>query len=148
MQLISDCRLFAQFVQFFDFSASPAQSLMSCVASLEKKGFNQIHWSPKGRFLVLAGVRGGCHGALEFWDVNEVALLAAREHFQTTEVEWDPSGRYFTSLVSYWNYQSDNGFCMWDFRGTLLTKQPKTRFKALLWRPRPPTLLTKVQMKV
>lgn len=38
---------------------------------------------------------------------------------------------------------------IWDFKGTQLMHTPVEKFKQLLWRPRPPTLLTKdLQRKV
>ncbi len=43
--------------------------------------------------------------------------------------------------------QLENGYAIWDFRGQELTKQIQDRFKQFIWRPRPPTLLTKEQQK-
>jgi translation initiation factor 3 subunit B len=38
---------------------------------------------------------------------------------------------------------------IWDFKGQQLTHNPVEKFKQFLWRPRPPTLLTKeLQRKV
>jgi translation initiation factor 3 subunit B len=38
---------------------------------------------------------------------------------------------------------------IWDFKGQQLTHSPVEKFKQFLWRPRPPTLLTKdLQRKV
>jgi translation initiation factor 3 subunit B len=37
----------------------------------------------------------------------------------------------------------ENGYHMYDFKGTLLREEHIDRFKQLLWRPRPPTLLSK-----
>lgn len=36
----------------------------------------------------------------------------------------------------------ENGYHLWDFRGALLREEHIDKFKQLLWRPRPPTLLT------
>jgi len=41
----------------------------------------------------------------------------------------------------------ENGYAIWDFRGQELMKQILDRFKQFIWRPRPPTLLTKEQQK-
>ena len=41
-------------------------------------------------------------GSLEFYDVNEVTCMNVGEHFTATDVEWDPSGRYVSTSVSYW----------------------------------------------
>ena len=35
------------------------------------------------------------------------------------------------------------GFVIWDFKGVELKRERVEKFKQLLWRPRPPTLLTK-----
>lgn len=37
----------------------------------------------------------------------------------------------------------ENGYHMYDFKGTLLREEHIDRFKQLIWRPRPPTLLSK-----
>jgi uncharacterized protein with WD repeat len=42
------------------------------------------------------------NGTLEFYDLNEVALMNVGEHFTATDVEWDPSGRYVSTSVSWW----------------------------------------------
>ena len=112
----------------------------------EKKTVNTMFWNPKGRFLVLAGLRN-FQGELEFWDVDELQVLSTGEHFHATEVEWDPTGRYVTSTVSYWRHPTDTGYIIWDFKGQMLFKKNVERFKQLLWRPRPPSMLSKEQMK-
>ena len=37
----------------------------------------------------------------------------------------------------------ESGFALWDFKGAELQKASADKFKQLLWRPRPPTLLSK-----
>ena len=44
--------------------------------------------------------------------------------------------------------QVDNAFWIWNFQGNLLVKQPLERFCQLMWRPRPPSLLSEKQIKV
>lgn len=117
------------------------------VGLIEKKNVNTIFWNPKGRFLVLAGLRN-FQGEMEFWDVDEMQLMASGEHFHATEVEWDPTGRYVISSVSSWRHPTDTGYIIWDFKGQMLLKKNQDRCKQVLWRPRPPTLLSKDQMKV
>ena len=41
----------------------------------------------------------------------------------------------------------ENGYHLYDFRGTLLREEHVDRFKQWLWRPRPPTLLSKDEQK-
>ncbi len=43
--------------------------------------------------------------------------------------------------------QMENGYHLYDFKGTLLREEPIERFKQFLWRPRPPTLLSKEEQK-
>ena len=41
-------------------------------------------------------------GQLEFYDTGELNLITTAEHSQATDLEWDPSGRYIVTSVSYW----------------------------------------------
>jgi translation initiation factor 3 subunit B len=43
--------------------------------------------------------------------------------------------------------QIENGYAIWDFRGQEIEKRLLDRFKQFLWRPRPPSLLTKEQKR-
>ncbi|KAJ3075383.1 translation initiation factor eIF-3b like protein [Podochytrium sp. JEL0797] len=114
--------------------------------TLDRKGINQVIWSPKGRIAVLAGVRA-FGGDIEFWDSDDMTMLAAGEHYTCTDVEWDPTGRYLVSSVSWWRVQQDPGFMLWSCVGTELTKQSVPMFKQILWRPRPVTPLTPAEQK-
>ena len=42
----------------------------------------------------------------------------------------------------------DNGYYIWSFQGKLLQRHALDQFCSLLWRPRPPTLLTEADIKV
>lgn len=130
------------FVSFFQADKSEIKELKT----FERKNISHLFWSPKGRFIVLAALIN-VQGEMEFWDGEELQLLGTVEHYQAKEVEWDPSGRYVASTLSYWRYQSENGFNLWDFRGQPVLKKTMERFKQFLWRPRPPSLLSKDQMK-
>ena len=37
--------------------------------------------------------QAGHNGALEWWDVDDMQLLSANEHFMAVELEWDPTGQ-------------------------------------------------------
>lgn len=41
----------------------------------------------------------------------------------------------------------ENGYHLYDFKGELLREEHVEKFKQWLWRPRPPTLLTKEEQK-
>ena len=43
--------------------------------------------------------------------------------------------------------QAENGYHLYDFKGTLLREEHVERFKQLSWRPRPPNLLSKDEQK-
>ncbi|KAH0605215.1 uncharacterized protein H6S33_005197 [Morchella sextelata] len=131
------------------------------VKTVERKNSNAIYWCPKGRFVLVATVHSQMSFELEFWDCDfegekmkleggkagkEVAanlmLMGTGEHYGVTDVEWDPTGRYVATSTSMWKTPMENGYHLWDFRGALLREEHIDKFKQLLWRPRPPTLLT------
>jgi translation initiation factor 3 subunit B len=115
---------------------------------MERKTVNSVFWSPKGHIFVLAGLRN-MQGELEWWDADDLGQpIGTGEHFQCTDVQWDPTGRYVTTTVSFWRHPTDTGYTLWDFKGALITKRNTERFKQLLWRPRQPSLLSKEQQKV
>jgi len=112
----------------------------------EKKLVNSMFWSPQGQFVVLAGLRE-LNGYLEFIDTKEFQVMNTAEHFMVTDIEWDPTGRYVATIVSWWGHKVDNAFWMWNFQGKCLRKQPMDELCQFLWRPRPPTPLTNTDMK-
>lgn len=58
-----------------------------------------------------------------------------------------PLGNSISSLTS--SIQPEPGFTIWDFKGQQLAHSSLDKFKQFLWRPRPPTLLSKdAQRKV
>lgn len=112
----------------------------------ERKTANHLFWSPTGQFVVLAGLRS-MNGCLEFVDTSDFTTMGNGEHFMCTDVEWDPTGRYVITGVSWWGHKVDNGYWIWNFQGKILKRVALTKFCQLVWRPRPPTLLSKDQLK-
>ncbi|KAK1262156.1 Eukaryotic translation initiation factor 3 subunit B [Acorus gramineus] len=113
---------------------------VSKLTTLKGKQANALFWSPAGRFIILAGLKG-FNGQLEFYNVDELETMSTNEHFMATDIEWDPTGRYVaTSVTSV--HEMENGFNMWSFHGKLLYRLPRDHFIQFLWRPRPPSLLT------
>lgn len=55
--------------------------------------------------------------------------------------------RYVVTAVSSWKTSVDNGYWIWTFQGRILKRVNLNAFNQLLWRPRPPTLLTAEQIK-
>ena len=43
------------------------------------------------------------NGTLEFIDTGDINNSCLVEHPGLTDVEWDPTGRYVTTAVSYWS---------------------------------------------
>ncbi|KAH8096621.1 translation initiation factor eIF-3b [Cristinia sonorae] len=133
--------------------------------TLPARTSNTIRWSPKGRHVVLATVGSTSKSELEFWDMDfnhddygkgptgkeewgsGIQYLGAADHYAVTDAEWDPSGRYMATSASAWRHTIENGYAIWDFKGTELQKNILDRFKQFLWRPRPRTLLTKEQQR-
>ncbi|THH20860.1 hypothetical protein EW146_g583 [Bondarzewia mesenterica] len=133
--------------------------------TLASRTTNTIRWSPRGRHVVLATVGSTSKSELEFWDLDfntedvgrregqkedwgsGVQQLGINDHYGVTDVEWDPSGRYLATAASSWTHTLENGYAIWDFRGQEVEKHILDRFKQFLWRPRPPSLLTKEQKR-
>jgi len=108
--------------------------------TLEKKSVNHLFWSPQGQFIVLAGL-GNLNGIFEFYNANDLESMGVEEHFNASMVEWDPTGRYVATYVTYWKHQVENGYNLYSFQGKLLKHVLKEKFYLLLWRPRPPSIL-------
>jgi len=113
---------------------------------LEKKPVDCLFWSPRGSFIVLAGL-GSLGGTLEFYNVDELESMRSDTHHMLTDVIWDPTGRFLATAVSYWRYQLDNGFSIWTLQGKQLNHVTKDKFYQFLWRPRPPSLLSAEKQK-
>ncbi|OZJ01882.1 hypothetical protein BZG36_05011 [Bifiguratus adelaidae] len=151
-------------ITFYHLDKSKTLAVFKPFKTLERRTTNHLFWSPKGRHIVLATLRSSTVWDLDFVDLDfdgtekkegktedpgaSVQLVATQEHYGVTDVEWDPTGRYVITGASMWRPNAgDHGYCIWDFKGQLLYKQNVDKFKQLLWRPRPSTLLTKEQQK-
>jgi len=122
------------------------------IKEFKGKSSLQISWSPQGEYCVLGTTASkqqasGCH--CDFYDVqaNDVVILNKNEHEHMTDFEWDSTGRYFVTYVSYWNYKLENCYIVWNFQGKQLQKVSFERLYKFSWRPRPATLLTAEQLK-
>ncbi|KAI7751847.1 hypothetical protein M8C21_011255 [Ambrosia artemisiifolia] len=131
---------------------------VSKLTTLKQKQANALFWSPGGRFIILAGLKG-FNGQLEFYNVDELVTIATAEHFMATNVEWDPTGRYVATAVTS-VHEMENGFNIWTLNGKLLYHIPKEHFfqyhikmsipesyndekhVQFAWRPRPASLLS------
>jgi translation initiation factor 3 subunit B len=130
-------------------AATGAASKTVLQKTLDKKQINEMYWSPKGQYIVLANVRPqqGANVALEFWDTHEHVCLNMQEHFMVTNVEWDPTGRYVASIVNSTFYAMESGVVIYTFYGKPIFRRPCDRLMMFGWRRRPPTLLSAEQVK-
>ncbi|KAF7232196.1 hypothetical protein EG68_10574 [Paragonimus skrjabini miyazakii] len=107
---------------------------------------NDLRWSPKGDFLVVAGLKSA-DSYLEFISANEAVSLAKGDHPMVSEIHWDPTGRYLATVVSSFHQKNDNGIWFWNCVGRCLYKMPLYGLRTFAWRPRPPTLLSAEQLQ-
>ncbi|KAG5565302.1 hypothetical protein RHGRI_001259 [Rhododendron griersonianum] len=127
-------------ISFYSMRSTHNSGRVSKLTTLKGKQANALYWSPAGRFILLAGLKG-FNGQLEFYNVDELETMATSEHFMATDIEWDPTGRYVaTSVTSV--HEMENGFNIWSFNGKLLYRILKDHFFQFLWRPRPPSFLS------
>ncbi|XAR54069.1 hypothetical protein NMG60_11029069 [Bertholletia excelsa] len=127
-------------ISFYSMHTAHHTGRVSKLTTLKGKQANALYWSPAGRFIILAGLKG-FNGQLEFYNVDELETMATAEHFMATDIEWDPTGRYVaTSVTSV--HEMENGFNIWSFNGKLLYRILKDHFFQFLWRPRPPSFLS------
>lgn len=113
--------------------------------TMERKTASHIFWSPAGQFVLLASLRSSSQ--LEFIDTADMTIMNTGEHHMVSDVEWDPTGRFLISVVSWWAHKIDNAYWVWSFQGRLLRKHSMDRVCQLLWRPRPPSLLSNEEIK-
>lgn len=137
---------FKSIVNIFTATGGQGNGSIQNLKTLERKQLTRWSWSPRGEYFILAGL-DSTSAFLEFWSASDFTCLGVKEHFMATHLEWDPSGRFVASWVSYWKHQMENGFMLWDFKGDLISKQNQPRFTAFVWRPRPQTLLSRAQIK-
>lgn len=127
-------------VSFYSMKTAHNTSRVSKLTTLKSKQANALYWSPSGKYLILAGLKG-FNGQLEFYNVDELETMATAEHFMCTDIEWDPTGRYVATAVTS-VHEMENGFNIWSFNGKLLYRILKDHFFQFSWRPRPPTFLS------
>jgi len=148
-------------VAFYGFDARKGDFLL--LKNFDNKTSNNVYWSPKGRHVLLATLGSSSKFDIDFFDLdldrddgiktNEqdlgagIRLVTTVEHYGLTDIEWDPSGRYVATYGSMWMSTMEAGYSIWDFKGQLVQENKLDRFKQLLWRPRPPTLLSRDEQK-
>jgi len=91
--------------------------------SIDKKQLNTIFWSPKGHFVAFANLGRGitqfdfeiydCDYEGDNKDVNKelnanIMAVNIGETYGTTDIEWDPTGRYIATSSSFWKHTVHN----------------------------------------
>jgi translation initiation factor 3 subunit B len=117
---------------------------VTLVASLDKKPANSLFWSPRGKYIVLAGLRN-LNGQLEFYNVDKQETMATEEHFMASSVEWDATGLFVATVVSAWRQSLETGVSLFSFHGQKVHSLLRDQFYQLAWRPQPPSVLTPAQ---
>ena len=132
-------------VSFYDVQPN---SSVEKLKVFEKKSVNVLAWSPQGQFIVMAGLRS-LQGLLEWVDTTDLTVTAMTDHFGASDLEWDPTGRYVITLVSYWNTKVDNAVHFFTCTGNLIFKWNNLdKVCDFRWRPRPPSVLSEEDIKV
>lgn len=89
------------------------------IRTIDKKNNNAIHWSPNGRFVLVATVLSQQSFDLDFYDFDfegerdekdkdltaNLQLMNTADHYGVTDIEWDPSGRYVATSASMWKHR-------------------------------------------
>lgn len=45
------------------------------------------------------------NGALAFVDTSDCTMMNFVEHYMASDVEWDPTGRFLVTSVSWWSHK-------------------------------------------
>ena len=126
---------------------------------------NQLLWSPANGFMMFGsyGMQGST-GKFAIFNVNELEWIVppdfqhsggvGLQHWFFTDAEWDPTGRYLATFLTYHQKGSsnENGYRVWSFSGKEIGLDkgkpfsPQKLFQ-FCWRPRPVSLLSKDQVK-
>lgn len=73
------------------------------------------------------------NGALAFVDTSDCTMMNIAEHYTASDVEWDPTGRYIVTSVSWWSHKVLLHLfpypCLlfqWCWKGLLIRKRTRT----------------------
>lgn len=58
-------------------------------------------WALSGRAVCVRSM----NGALAFVDTSDCTVMNIAEHYMASDVEWDPTGRYVVTSVSWWSHK-------------------------------------------
>ncbi|VVB10278.1 unnamed protein product [Arabis nemorensis] len=122
-------------VSFYPMKTAQNTGRVSKLGTLKAKQANALFWSPTGKYIILAGLKG-FNGPLEFFNVDELETMAQ------LNTSWPriSNGTQREAVTSV--HEMENGFSIWSFNGNLLYRILKDYFFKLAWRPRPPSFLS------
>jgi len=69
-------------VSFYNFTKK-----LELIKTLEGRQANSLYWSPLGRFILLAGIKDGMGGALEFYNVDMLESMGEATHDTATQIK-------------------------------------------------------------
>lgn len=136
------------------FYSMPAErGVPTLLFTVNDRTINTLHWSPRGEFMVFAGLQINS-GYLEFFDVERRKSLGTTSHDVATNLLWDPSGRLVATIKTQplsGNISTrdtvGNGYTLWTFQGTRVYEAIKPKMFQFIWRPRMENLLTDEETK-
>lgn len=115
------------------------------IRTVDKKNNNAIHWSPNGRFVVVATVLSQQSFDLDFYDFDfegekdekdkdltaNLQLMSTGDHYGVTDIEWDPSGRFLATSASVWKHRVSNPTCQTRLDSDSNANPPTHRWKTV-----------------
>ncbi|ODV83162.1 hypothetical protein CANARDRAFT_30255 [[Candida] arabinofermentans NRRL YB-2248] len=131
--------------------------------TIKDKHSNELYFSPRGRFIAIASIKGSANTKIEFYDLdyegepdkiekidldnsNKVSskfkTLNDVEHRGLTNLQWEPSGRFLAGWSSSWKHKIENGYKLYTMVGKMFREELIDGFKEFEWRPRPDSLLS------
>ncbi|KAF8110580.1 hypothetical protein N665_0081s0013 [Sinapis alba] len=85
-------------VSFYSMKTLPGK--VTELFTLCNKQADSLFWSPRGKLIVLAGLKECFDGKLEFYDVDQLKKITTVKHHKANHVVWDPSGRYVATAIT------------------------------------------------
>lgn len=99
---------------------------------------NHVRWNPQGSLVCFGGF-GNLPGHVEIWSRSEAIRRVG--HFQSQGAaicEWSPDGAHLITSILTPRLRVDNGFKLWNWRGTFLHSTPYGELYQATWRPQDP----------
>lgn len=130
--VIFDLKIVGQPQKHMDYTFSSRMSLLK--------------WSPSGQFLACSAANSS---SVEFIDGHDGCVLRRVDTHNLTDLVWDPTGRFLLSYrLSLLNDASECSVSFHSITGRLLMDKSFPGLKQIMWRPRPPCLLSETEIKV